>query len=78
MQEQSGDRMPAFRESFPQASDEEYSAIEDRLEAYLLLTIRFVFEDAAAGRLDLTISQPAPTMEDGAVEPNQQPTNSLP
>jgi len=62
-------RMPEFRERFPGVSEDEYHAIEDRLESYLLLTIRFVFEDASAGGLDLTGSHARPTIPTGSIEP---------
>jgi hypothetical protein len=72
------DRMPAFREAFRDLSEDDYRALEDRLEAYLLLTIRFVFEDAGAGRLDLTIPGAPPTMGGGSVDPTHKSIQSLP
>jgi hypothetical protein len=70
--------MPAFRERFSDVSEDDYRAIEDRLEAYLLLTIRFAFEDGNAGRLDLTALNVPPTMGTGSVEPTHKPINPQP
>lgn len=75
MQSETAYRMPAFREMFRDLSDEEYARIEDALEAYLLLTIRFVFQDIAAGRVSLTTSGEASTMENGPGEPATNPSN---
>lgn len=69
MQVESTYRMPAFRESFRYLNEEEYERIEDALEAYLLLTIRLVFEDVAAGRLALTASDAPSSMKNGPVGP---------
>lgn len=70
--------MPAFRKGFQNNSDEEYKRIEDDLEAYLLLTIRFVVDDIAAGRITLTTGEHPSTMRRGTVEPAHEPTLPIP
>ena len=74
MQSENRYRMPAFRDSFPNLNDEEYKRVEDALESYLRLTIRFVLDDVAQGRLTLTAGTERPTMMIGSVEPVNKPT----
>jgi hypothetical protein len=50
-------RMRAFRALFPDATENEYRAIEGSLDAYLQLSLRFLLEDIAAGNLNLTPSE---------------------
>lgn len=74
MQSESPYRMPAFRESFLTLDDEEYQRVEAALESYLLLTIRFVLDDVAQGRLSLTAHEEPLTIGTGSVEPGDKPT----
>ncbi|HJP59867.1 MAG TPA: hypothetical protein VJ865_07700 [Gemmatimonadaceae bacterium] len=68
-------RLPAFRDNFRHLNDEDYVRIEDVLEAYLLLTIRFVIHDIATGRVSLTGDNEALSMENGPSIPKPTVTS---
>lgn len=70
--------MPAFRDTFRHLNEDEYKNIEDVMEAYLLLTIRFVLDDVASGRVSLTPSREATRMNSRSVEPAQKPISPKP
>jgi hypothetical protein len=78
MQSEPSYRMPMFRKSFPNHTDDDYKRVEDALEAYLLLTIRFVLDDLAAGRITLTNDEDPSTMKRGSVLPAHEPSHPIP